>query len=213
VVVALSLYEEIVLLGLDDATGKCISSYAQYSWKAGVLAELLLGGCVAIRDRDIDVRCTDTGSDEILAESLACLRARQCSIKKALRLSLAPHGRDRILQRLVAAGVLEEIENTVLGLFHFRRYPAHGGRAEAEIRGRLREVVDGSVTDPRSLLLLSIVRGARLEGTFLSKEQRKLFKDRIEELVGGEPIGRALRHVIEEEEAAATTAAIIAATS
>jgi len=62
-------------------------------------------------------------------------------------------------------------------------------------------------------LLLIIVRGARLEGTFLSKEQRKLFKDRIEELVGGEPIGRALRHVIEEEEAAATTAAIIAATS
>jgi len=213
VVVTLSVFEEIVLLGLDDATGKCISSYAQYSWKAGVLAELLLSECIAIRDRDIEVRCTETGSDDILEESLACLRARQCSVKKALRLSLAPHGRDRILHRLVGAGVLEEVENTVLGLFHFRRYPAHGGEAEGEIRGRLRKVVDGAVTDQRSLLLLSIVRGARLESTFLSKADKKLFKDRIDQLVAGEPIGRALRQVIEEEEAAATTAAIIAATS
>src|SRR6476646_9293749 len=66
--VALSMFEEIVLLGLDDATGKCISSYAQYSWKAGVLAELLLSECIAIGDRDIQVRCTETGSDDILEE-------------------------------------------------------------------------------------------------------------------------------------------------
>ncbi len=34
------LPEEVVLLGLDDATGKCVSSYTHYSWNAGVLAEL-----------------------------------------------------------------------------------------------------------------------------------------------------------------------------
>ncbi len=208
------LPEEIVLLGLDDSTGKCISSYAQYSWNAAAIAELALRGRLDLSGATVQVRDSSPVGDEVLDAVLRSLRERPRKLASAIRASLIPHGRDLTLQRLVQAGILEYHDNRVLGLFHFRRYPAHDGLAEGEIRGRLRAAaLEQTEPDVRTRTLLSLAAGVGLLRSFLSREEREAARGRIDQLTSGEIVGETLRRVIEEDEAAATTATIIAATT
>ena len=209
------LPEEIVLLGLDDTTGKCISSYTQYSWTAGVLAELAVQRRIAFTNgAPVEVLDASPTGDDLLDEVLRSLQAHPRRLASALRANLAAHGRDRTLARLVESGILEYHDNRILGLFHVRRYPAHGGAAESQIRERLRaSVVDGVEPDERTRALLGIAAGAGLTRAFLTRDERTATKPRLTEILQDEAVGRTLRRVIEEDEAAATTATIIAATT
>lgn len=208
------LPEEVVLLGLDDATGKCVSSYTHYSWNAGVLAELSLRQKVDLDASHVLVVDSISTGDDILDEAATSLRSANRKLGSALRANLVSHGRDRTLRRLVEAGILEYHDNRVLGIFHFRRYPAHDGKVEQTIRERLRAAsLSGVDPDSRTRCLLAIAANSNLLRAFLNQEERKAARLRIDELTAGEPIGRELRRVIEEDESAATTATIIAATS
>lgn len=208
------LPEEVVLLGLDDATGKCVSSYTHYSWNAGVLAELSAMQRLDLGAAHVLVVDGSSTGDDILDEALTSLRSSNRKLGPALRTNLVPHGRDRTLRRLVEAGILEFHDNRVLGIFHFRRYPAHDGKVEAAIRDRLRAAtLSGVVPDARTRLLLSISAAANLLSSFLSRDERNASRARIAQLTEGEPVGQELRRIIEEDESAATTATIIAATS
>ncbi|MDZ4800704.1 MAG: GPP34 family phosphoprotein [Bryobacteraceae bacterium] len=208
------LPEEVVLLGLDDATGKCLSSYTHYSWNAGVLAELAALRKIDLSHSHVLVIDGMSTGDDILDEALTSLRSANRKLAGALRANLVSHGRDRTLQRLVDAGILEYHDNRVLGIFHFRRYPAHDGKVEVAIRDRLRAVVLTPMEpDARSLSLLAIAANSNLLHAFMTREERRSAHARIADLTQNEPIGRELRRIIDEDESAATTATIIAATS
>jgi len=213
--VSFGLPEEVVLLGLDDATGKCVSSYPGLTWNAAVLRELALQNLLDLTGGTVRVResAYDTG-DAILDEAVTSLRQRRRTLSSAIRCHLVERGRDRTLKDLVDHGILEETDNTVLGIFHFRRYPAHDGKVEAAIRARLYELVSGARSpDERSVCLLSLVEGSGLLKSFLTREERRAYQNRIAALTGDEIAGRTLRRVIEEDEAAVTTAVVIAATT
>lgn len=102
----------------------------------------------------------------------------------------------------------------MFGLFTFRRYPAHDGRVEAEIRDRLHSAVAGRAEpEERTRLLLGIASAAGLLKTFLSGDERRQYRDRIRLLTDGDPVTAELRRVVERAEAdAAATAAIASMT-
>lgn len=208
------LPEEVVLLGLDDSTGKCISSYANYSWSAAVLAELVGLGCIDVTGPRVVVLNDSLTTDPILKEALATLQDRNLRLVNAVRAHLVAHGREMTLARLVEAGILENHDNRVLGIFHVRRYPAHDGKIEEEIRQRLRAcILAEAETDERTRALVDIAAGSGLLRAFLTREERQAAKGRIDALTAGHPICQALRKVIEEDEAAMTAVAIMTATT
>jgi hypothetical protein len=212
--VKFGLPEEVVLLGLDDETGRCISSYSGFSWTAAVLAELRLLGCIDVSGPRIVVVNDSLSDDEILDEALATLQDRNLRLASAVRAHLVNRGRERTLARLVEAGILEYHDNRVLGIFHVRRYPAHDGKVEAEIRQRLRDcILEAVEPDARTQALIGIAAGSGLLRAFLSRDERHAARNRINSLTTADPICQAVRKIIQEEEAAVTTAAIIAATS
>ena len=212
----LNIAEEVVLLGLDDATGRCVSNYASFAWGAGVLAELVALGRLDASQSPPALRDSSTAGNPVLDDAIRVIGLSRVarSLTHWIRSGPVEHGRDATLSRLVEAGILERVENRVLGLFTFRRYPAHDSAVENAIRQRLRSVLlEGQEPDARTRLLLSIVWRGGLLKTFVTNEERKAVSVRLQLLVGDEPVGAALGRVIDEDEAAVSATAIIAATT
>jgi hypothetical protein len=208
----LGLSEEIVLLGLDDETGKSICYHMAYALSGAILADLALRGRIAIVNGDVRVANGEPTGDDVLDEALVTLTgSSKTKLSHWVRRILADHQRDRIIQRLVSAQVLDRVEKSVLGLFHYRRYPAHDRAPENEVRARLRSVLTGAAEDQRALALLSLADSCGLTKTFVDREECESWKSRIEELVANDAIGKAIRRAIRDDDAAAAAVVIGAA--
>ncbi|MBU8537557.1 GOLPH3/VPS74 family protein [Falsiroseomonas tokyonensis] len=167
----LTLAEEIVLLALDDETGRPVgrSGMAPDRALAGaLLMQLALAGRVDTdRDRLILVDATPTG-DAALDAALARLAApgAPADARGAIPLLArdAPAARAAILDRLVARGILRREEGRVLWILPDRRYPKTPGRPEVtEARTRLRTLLlMEEIPAPQDALLLGLARAAGL---------------------------------------------------
>lgn len=206
----LGLCEEIVLLGLDDETGKSVCYHMAYALSGAILADLILRGRVAVENGQVRIANAAATGDDVLDEALVALKSsNKTKLSYWVRKVMADHQRDRIVQRLVDRQVLDRIEKVVLGLFSYRRYPAHDGAPENEIRSRLRAAVTGSgPAEHRTVALLSLADACGLTKTFLDKAERQLLQARIQELVENEPVGDAVRCAIRDDNAAAAAVVI-----
>jgi len=175
-----SLAEEIVLLSLDDATGRPLG-------RAGMAPDLALAGALLMdlalagridtdRDRVLLVDSTPTGD----AVADAALRHLATSGAPSDARGLLPllareagTAREALLARLVAAGVLKRVEERVLFVFADRRFPKAPGRSEAsDARARLRAtLLEQEIPEPRDALLLGLARAAGLLPVILSAEE------------------------------------------
>jgi hypothetical protein len=203
VIVQLGLAEEIVLLGLDEGTGKAVSYNVSYAVSAAILADLTERGRILVEGEHI--RIIDAGStgDDVLDEALRRIaESSNGSLPHWIRSEAAGHQRTRILDRLVEAGILDRVEKHALGLFRFRRYPAHDHSTEDEIRNRLRTAALGGAIDGRTRLLLSVADACGLLHHLLTRPEHRKAKSVIEQLTANEPIGAAVREAIREDEAA-----------
>ena len=119
-----------------------------------------------------------------------------------IRKGVADHQRDRILDRLVFAGVLDKVEKHALGLFPYHRYPAHDRSAEDEIRNRVRTAAMGGAYSERTRLLVSIADACGLLHLLLTRPEHKSAAPIVEEMTGTEPIGASVRAAIREDQTA-----------
>ena len=211
----LGICEEIVLLGLDDETGKSVCYHMAYALSGAILADLVLRGRIAVEDGHVRIVNGESTGDDVLDEALVALEgSRKTKVSRWVRKIMADHQRDRIVQRLVNHQILDRVEKVVFGLFPYRRYPAHDCAPENEVRSRLRAALAGSgPMDQRTLALLSLADACGLSKTFLDKKERQAWKARIEELVGNEPVGQAVRAAIRDDDAAAAAVVIGAAST
>jgi len=209
---SLALAGEIVLLCLDDHTGKCVSPYANYAFNSAVIADLMLRDRVAIDGHVLKVVDASATGNQILDEAVKTIDTRNRRLCEWISTCLVSHGRDRLVDQMVELQILERVEHKTLGLFTHRRYPARGGQAEAEIRNRLRAIVPGDVAATRrDRVLLSLLCGGGLLKTFLTTEECRTWKPHIVRLVEDEPVGTALAHVIRADEDTAAAAVMAAA--
>jgi len=175
-----SLAEEIVLLSLDDATGRPVGRTGMapdLALAGALLMDLALAGRIDTDgDRVLLLDPTPTG-DAVADACLARLAAPGAPIDARGLLPLlardAAQARTVLLARLVSSGVLKRVDGRVLFVFADRRFPKAPGRAEAaDARARLRAtLLDEAIPDPRDALLLGLARAAGLLPLVLSAEE------------------------------------------
>src|SRR5919112_4729571 len=143
---SIALAEELLLLAYDDQTGKATGSRIglDLGMAAAVMVDLALAGRVAYIDGYLKViDATPTGeeiADAVLAKAAEGEPHTPGQWLQRLRHRL----RSRVLEDLVARGVVQDVDETQMEFIHVHRYPTTDPAVEAEIRKRL---ADALITD------------------------------------------------------------------
>jgi uncharacterized membrane protein YgcG len=100
-----------------------------------------------------------------------------------------PGLKDRLLEGLVARGVLERRERRILWIFPTRSFPLADAASDQQARDRVRAVVlDERAPDQRTAALIGLVRACNLIDEVFAPHERTRAYRRIEELTGEEAV-------------------------
>ncbi len=207
----LTLPEELLLLMLDDRTGRLnegAGPTSNFAIAAAILSELALQGRVDTDPQRLFVTDATPTGDALLDGSLARIAAEPPSPPRrggaddeptdsrrwieVLARDADAH-RDAILARLVSRGILRQEEGRFLWIFPERRYPVISDKEEQEVKARLMDVIfRDAIPEPRDSLLLGIVRAAGLLPLILAPDALDAAAPRIEAVANLEEINRSL---------------------
>lgn len=204
-----SLPEELLLLALHDEKGSVIPAAARPlngALVGAILMELGLRGRLREGpEGGLLADPTPTG-DEILDEV-----SRRISEADAPRMAsywvgrlagTMPRLKDRLLEQLVARGVLERRERRLLWIFPSRSFPLADAAAEQQARDRIRAVIlDGHSPDQRTAAMIGLVRACNLTDEIFAPHERPQANRRVveltsEEAVMGDGLGGGLEAVL-----------------
>lgn len=215
----LFLHEEVLLLVLRDREGT-VEFGANYSHAMGgaILAELLLRERIGVEE-DGKRKLATVLSDEPVGDAVIdeCLDlVGKAKKPKTLQDWVAKFAylkdlRHRVAHGLCTLGILRADQDKVLLLFTRKIYPEVDPVPEQEIIERLREAIftDTEDLEARTVILLSLAKGAGLLGFTFDKKELKARKERIEQVVNGEVFGAATSAAIEALQAAVFVAVIV----
>lgn len=215
-----TLADQLLLLALDDTTG-AVHSDASVSLDFGlvgaVLAELTLNNRLSINGNYIAVTDRTPLENMLLNDALniigASSKARSAQ-SWVTRLSSDLGGlRQRLLDDLVARGVLERQESRILFVFPVTRYPERDGQIENAIRVRLDQaLLEGADPDAHTMLLIQLAKSCGLVKVLYTRDQRARVSTRIEELNTHNTYSQAVAQAVASAQST-MDAAIIAATT
>ncbi|MBP0445209.1 GPP34 family phosphoprotein [Roseomonas sp. SSH11] len=198
--IALTMPEEVVLLTLDDETGRPLGVPDQavsLALVGAVLMELALAGRL---DSDIDrlfVENSAPTGDPVLDGILARVSAGPEGQDSRWWMGhLAPQGaslRQALLDRLVQRGVLRLDKGRRLLLLPDRRYPKADGSAMNATRARLRAVLlEGEIPEARDTLMAGLCSATGLLPVILSETEAEAAAPRLAAVAGLEEMSRSL---------------------
>ena len=163
---SIALAEELLLLAYDDQTGKATGSRIglDLGMSAAVLVDLALAGRIAYVNGYLTVIDPSPIGDPI-ADAVLAKAAQDDPHTPAEWLQRLRHRlRIRVLEELVARGVVRDIDETQLEFIHVHRYPTTDPAFEAEIRKRLAEALITEVApDERTAALATLLTATRME--------------------------------------------------
>jgi len=205
---ALTLPEEIMLLTLEDETGKveCVSFWAGYvgykhAVAGAVLAELALQDRIEITGEGKALKvglldATPIGSDFVdacLAE-IAGEEKTQSAEHWVGKLASQKDMRGRIASQLADKGILDLESDSAWIFFTKEVYPTIDPAPERALRERIRSAVmsDEANVDARTCALLAIGEKTGFNAMLFTKDERKDRQGRIESLIAGDPAGDAV---------------------
>lgn len=216
----LYLHEEILLLALRDEKGT-VASGAWYHLAIGgaILAELLLTQRMAIEEGKkqlVNFVSNKPFGEPVIDECLEKMAAAkrratlQTWVQRFAQLKQLKH---RVAKGLCNRGILRTDEDTLLLLFRRKIYPELDPRPERELIERLRKAIfgDGRQVDPRTAILVALAHSTGLLKIPFDRKELKRRKERIEQLIDGQLLGKATRQAVQAAQAAATMAVIIPA--
>jgi hypothetical protein len=212
----MSLPEEFLLLAYDESGIPLTDgTHLDNGLGGAVLLELALAGRIGIADKRVVVADPGPTGDRLLDDNLARVGAEARARKPGHWVSkFAKDARPRVLDKLVAEGVLTVEHDRVLGVFPRKKYPP---AVEADGGQRVRAAVLGSgPVEPRTAALCALVAATELDRKVLADVDRRLVKARLKEISEGAWAADAVRRTIEEIQAAvmiAIMASITAATA
>ena len=200
----LSIAEEVLLLSVDDETGIFLYGpdvHIELALSGAILMDLaLLNRIDTDPERLFVVDATLTGDeilDEVLARVAGSRRERTTEDWLSDLREEAGGIRGRLIDRLVRRGVLERVEDRVLGMFSTWRYPVVDGRADREIRRRIVNVLfNDEIPDPRDVMIVDLVVACDLLETLIHARDVKTVLPRVEQLARLELIGREVTRKI-----------------
>jgi hypothetical protein len=186
---SIALAEELLLLAYDDQTGKATGSRIglDLGMSAAVLVDLALAGRIAYQNGFLTVIDPSPIGDPI-ADSVLAKAAEDDPHTPAQWLQRLRHRlRIRVLEDLVARGIVRDVDETQLEYIHVHRYPVTDPAYEAEIRRRLAEALTtGAIPDERTAALATLLTAARMEPALrLPPEEAARAHQRLEEIASG----------------------------
>ena len=204
--VPLTSAEQLLLLALDDETGKLLplpDRALDYALAGAILADLTRVDRVKVTRDSIEI--LDSTPVESTPEDFGLLELVQAdvsSLRGALsHLAADAHGlRKRLTDQLVSKGVLLKEGKDFLWVFHISRYPLADPTSENAVRQRLRNRIRMEDVPIRKIdqLLISLVHVCQLEFLLFSDEEQKKYAGRIEEISKQHRIGRAVTECLGE---------------
>ncbi len=215
----LTLLEALLLLCLNDRTGKFEANYLYYALNAAALAELLRQRRIAVEAGKVALINPAPGGEELLEVAISRLAASRRPAK--LKAWVRGLYRDRKLPievlttRLVRRGILTRQEAPLLWVFRRTVYPTQDPGPEQAVRGRIQEaVLRGGEADETTVILVALLKASRALRLVVDKEALKSRKEGLKALCASSPVaevmGQALAAVIDEDEAAAAVAVMAA---
>lgn len=215
--------DELLLLALDDTTGKSIAAGMDLNPALGaaLLVELALAERISIAPAEagwaergkVSVINTGPTDDPDLDAVLVRLTEKEGQKVKNLisPMSWQPISKglkDRRSARLVQQGVLTEQRSAILGV---RSYPTVAPEPEQEVRARLwSALVDGTTPTERTVALIALLDATGILPKVVVSPDKKLVKTRAKQLSQGDWAAKAVKDAITE--ASAATIAVVSAT-
>lgn len=203
---SLTMPEELLLLMLDDETGRLIDRSApsgDYAMAASILAELMLEGRIQAGHEHLSVRDPSPTGDAVLDEVLARIGGEVAPQDTRWWIehlaSEADSLRDRYFDRLVEHGVLKLEEGRFLWFFAERRYPLISDREEREVKARLMAVIfEDNAPSQRDALLIGLARAAGLLPLLLAPAELEHAQPRIDAVADAEELNRTLTEAVRD---------------
>lgn len=202
----LSMPEELLLLMLDDETGRLQERAApagDYALAGAVLAELAVEGRIHAEAGAVTATDPTPTGDALLDGWLARIAAEAPPRDarhwiEALGAEADPI-REALFARLVQGGVLREEEGRFLWVFPERRYPQRSGSEEREVKARLMGVLfDDHPPSHHDALLVGLCRAAGLFPLIFASHELDHLEPRIEAVANTEALNRAVMEAIQE---------------
>jgi hypothetical protein len=214
----LSLPEKLMLLALNDEKGSIIfsaSTALPYGLAGSIILELLFQNKLTLNNKKIEILDESPIEDPLLNKAISLIKEsnRERDVKHWVhRLERKLKGlKTTIIERLIAKEILRKEKNKFLWVIPVRHYPMSNVAPEQEIRTRIHQIIlQNDTPTQQDIALLSLIKGCGLFNEVFKKEDRKIAKKRIKEIVEKERIGEAVSAVVTEITAAVTTAIIAA---
>ncbi len=203
----LTFAEELILLALDDTTGK-------FRHTSNAKFELVLVGAMlmnlALMDRiDTDlenlITIDSSNTGDVLFDRILSLLSASPGIRdtdywiQRVRLEI-PNLRELLIQQLVAKGILKEQDQKFLWVFNLRRYPVLDNTEQKEVKTRIRDIVlSDDIPDPHDIVLISLITSCGLLREVFTKEELKETEKRIYQIAQMDLIGQAVFQSIVQE--------------
>ena len=185
----IALAEELLLLAYDDQTGKATGSRIglDLGMSAAVLVDLALAGRIAYRDGFLTVLDPSPIGDPIADAVLAKAAADEPHTPAQWLQRLRHRLHARVLEDLVARGVMRDVDETQLEYIHVHRYPQADRAYESEIRRRLAgALTSDEMPDERTAALATLLTAARMEPALrLPPEDAARAHERLEQIAAG----------------------------
>lgn len=216
---SLTLYEEILLLALDDDKGTTpLEGTFRNAMGGAILAELTLMGALRVdEDKKKKVHPDPAArvDDAILAECLAMVRDKdkpQAASTWVQKFAGLKNLKERAARQLVDRGVLVEEEGTVLKIFKRTLFPERDGGPERDLRRRMEKAIFtySSEVDSRTVIIVALAKATGMLDKAFDKKRLKEQKQRLEDIMSGQVAGQATKEAIEA--AQAVQAAIVICT-
>jgi hypothetical protein len=218
-VVGMSLAEEFLLLAYaDDGTPLTDGMRLDNGLGGALLLDLAMAARIDVVDKRVVVLNREPTGEPLLDQALGRIGQAEKSRKPGYWVSqFAKDTRPRVLETLVADGVLTMEKDRVLGVFPRTRYPAAQGTepaVETDARQRMRAAIlaDGTV-EPRTAALCALVAATEIDRLVFPDLDRKRVKARIAEISQSPWAAAAVQATIEEIQAAILVVIVAATTT
>jgi len=207
----LTLFEELFLLSIDDENGSPLPSVTEnlgYGLSGLIIAELVVRGKTSVGESHrLELVDTAQIGDEILDEALKQIQSTDQARKVTYwikHFSDEPKKiRKHLVERLEANGVVNQEENRLLWVIPYADSQEINASAKFVIKSRIRQsVLAGEDVDLHDLVLLSLVKACNMLNLVFTKDERKMARRRIYELMVGKSLKDPLVQSIQEIEAA-----------
>jgi Golgi phosphoprotein 3 len=201
----LTLAEDLVLLALDDHSGRILPvddiGY-RHALGGAVLMDLAQRGKIDSNLEMLHIVDQTPTPEGLLNHWIGVLAAENAPLPAKVwiaRLALESEAIEAAaLSRLVEHGILACQEKRLLWVFEVRRYPTIDGREEKEVKRRIIDVLLSDDTpSPTDAILVGLVDDARLLPHLLSETEARNAASRVVQVRKLDRMGQEVSSVIE----------------